>query len=83
MNKKLYVAESRTFKTYGHSPAEARQKQDEFGRNPLMNTPYNRLGDPTYQTPDRSNVSEMTSIREATEQEMRDAEEEPEEPEDD
>ncbi len=75
MNKKMFVAEGpEGMKVYGHSEAEARRKYNEFLRNPLLNTPRNRLGDSTYQPPDRSNVSEMCRIREATEEEMRDAE---------
>lgn len=74
MTRKLYVAESRSFKTYGHSPAEARRKHDEFFRNPLLRTPKSRLGDPAFQPPDLSNVGALVRVREATEQEMHDQE---------
>jgi hypothetical protein len=73
MNKKLFVAEG-WCKVYAPTPEEARRKYNELSRNPLLHTPSNRLGDPTYQPPDRSNVSEICRIREATEEEIRDVE---------
>jgi hypothetical protein len=62
----LFVAEG-WCKVYAPTPEEARRKYNELSRNPLLHTPSNRLGDPTYQPPDRSKVSEMCRIREATE----------------
>jgi hypothetical protein len=74
MNKKHFLVEGRA-RIRAYSLAEAHQKFTELvTRNPLLNTPVNRLGDPTYQEQDRSNVYEMVRIRELTEQEVHDLE---------
>jgi hypothetical protein len=86
MNKKLFVVEGHC-KIEAHSFAEARRKYDEFMRNPLTNISSNlipdhppdeselsRIREAIDRLPDRSNVSKMCRIREATEQEVRDAE---------
>jgi hypothetical protein len=72
MKKTLYVVEGHCFIT-AYSPEEARRKFGELvTRNPLMNTPVDRIGDPTYVPPDRANLSELVRIRPANEQERKD-----------
>jgi hypothetical protein len=49
MNKRLFVAEGLGGgKVYAPTREEARRKYIELSRNPLLNTPSNRLGDPSY-----------------------------------
>jgi hypothetical protein len=75
MDKKLFVAEGWCKgKVYAPTREEARRKYNELLRNPVLHNPFDRLGDATYQPSDRSNVSEMCRIREATEEEVRNVE---------
>jgi hypothetical protein len=87
MNGKLFIVDEKC-KIRAHSLAKARRKYDELiTRSPLLNLPANlitdhppdeselsRLREAIARQPDRSNVNAMVRIREATEQEVRDAE---------